>query len=81
MPTGAGASFAGMARQEGPRMMTADRCAKLARDLREHIDPGECNECAALATLADGLVQLARNGFAGPMCEHLLAQALREVAR
>ena len=59
---------------------TADRCHQLARDLRELIDPASgCAECCALAVLADGLVQLARNGFAGSMVEHLLSTALREL--
>jgi hypothetical protein len=55
--------------------MTADRAAKKARDIREALAPESCGECLAIATMADGLVQMARQGFGAPMAEHLLAQA------
>jgi hypothetical protein len=59
---------------------TADRCAALCRDLRTHLHPEADARDAAVAILADGLVQIARQGYAGPMAESLLAHALEEVA-
>lgn len=59
--------------------MTADLAARKARDIREALDPAACLECAAIAVLVDGLVQMARNGHGAPMADALLAQAAREL--
>ncbi len=58
---------------------TVARCQQLAADIRELLDPPTCHECAALAVLVDGLVQIARQQMAGPVIEHFLAAALQEI--
>lgn len=58
---------------------TADRCATLAATIAEHTDPTTCTECAAINTLARGLVTLARQGMGAPVAEYLLAQALNDL--
>ena len=60
-------------------MTTADRCAVIARDIRATVDPAWGGRDAAIAVLVDGLVQLARQGHAAQLVEHLLAVAGREL--